>query len=179
MIAIPLVRRFAAVFFAVGIAAVTFHAQIAIALVTRPDDLLQGGDPARAEMFYDRALRFDATSDVAAERVAFVAVLEKRPATFPHALAVATRALRAHPDDKKLRNDRALIYMFTNRPRQAYEDFADLAMSTKDPLNFEFAGQMAKRAGDLENAQRMFTRVLALNPHFRVARRELSRLHAE
>ena len=179
MNAIPLVRRFAAVFVAVVLAAMVFHAQIAIALVTRGDDLLQGGNAARAEAFYDRALRFDATSDVAAERVAFVTVLEKRPSMFPHALSVAAVALEAHPSDLKLRNDRGLIYKFMQRYGDAYGDFARLATMTNDPHYYEFAAQMAKRAGRLEDAQRMFARVIALDPSFAVARRELKRLQAE
>ncbi len=179
MNAVPLVRRFAGSALAIVISAGLFRAQISNALVTRGDDFLQAGNSAHAMAFYDRALLFDQTSPIAAERVTFVGMLTKTPAALRRGLAVATAELAAHPEDMKVRNDRGVINERLGRYREAYADFAALARRTNDAHYYEFAAQCAKKSGDRRTAAVLFARVIAIDPHFNAARRELAELHAE
>jgi tetratricopeptide (TPR) repeat protein len=173
---IPVARRLAVCIVSLAIAAVAFRAQVAGGLVSRGDDFLQSGNPRRAQSFYDRALRIDAGSVVAAERFSFVALMLRDRNSLQRGVAVASRAFATDPSNEALLVDRALCWNALRSYREAARDFEALAVRTSDARYFEFAAQTEKRAGNTARAARLFATVLALVPRFVPARRELALL---
>lgn len=157
---------------------VLFRSEIASGLVSRGDEFAQSGEPARALVYYGRALRLD-VSNIAAERYAFTSLVLKERAALRAAVAVASAALARGPQEEALLVDRALCLDALGEYRVAAEDFEALGERTGDPRYYEFAAQAARRSGERGRASRLFARVIALDPKFTAARRALSKLEAE
>ena len=176
---IPLGRRLLVAVVALACAGTLFRGQLASGLVSRGDEFLQSGALLRAQVYYARALRFDRNSPTAAERFAFAGLMLKTPSALRAAVAVASDALALQPGDQALRNDRALCLDALGDYGAARRDFEELAKRTGDARYYEFAAQAARRSGEIPAAARLFAHVIALNPNFAAARRELARLESK
>lgn len=175
---IPLGRRLLVAVVAIAAAAALFRGQLASGLVTRGDEALQAGTAARALVYYQRALWFDAGSEVASERFTFTALMLKARPLLETSVVVASRALAREPGNQALLTDRALCFNALGNYDAARRDFEALASRTGDARYYEFAAQAARRSGERARAMRLFLRVLALAPRFAAARRALARLES-
>lgn len=176
---IPLGRRLLVALIAIACAGLLFRGQLASGLVSRGDEFLQSGALLRAQVYYARALRFDRNSPTAAERFAFAGLMLKAPPALRAAIVVASDALVRQPGDQALLNDRALCLEALGDYRAARRDFEELAKRTGDARYYEFAAQAARRSGEMPAAARLFAHVMALDPNFGAARRELARLESK
>ena len=140
-------RRLAVAAFALFLAAVLLHTQLADALVVRGDDFLIQNRYESAGVRYLRALWFDSGSRSAADRYMFVALERRAPRELRAAIAVADSYLLRQPRDSVILLDRALCYLILRKYRFALLDFERSAGITRDPQTLVFAGWAAKRAG--------------------------------
>jgi tetratricopeptide (TPR) repeat protein len=170
------VRRFAVALIAVACAAVLFHAQVASALVTRGDDMLRAGDADGALRYYERAIRLDARSAAAADRLAFSLLLRRRPGDATRAFRAAGDALRSLPGDPLLLADRAFAAEQLGRWRDAERAFAAAAARARDARYAHLAARMAARAHDLAAERADARAALRLDPHFAPSRALLAGL---
>jgi tetratricopeptide (TPR) repeat protein len=166
-------RRFAIAALALLTAALLFRGQVATALVTRGDDLLRTGDVDGAVSRYLRAVALDPHAAVAADRVAFFLLVRRRPGDARRALAIATGALRAQPNDPRLLADRGLAAQRLARWADAERSFAAAARVAHDPRYAHLAARMAQRAHLAQAARADFLLALALDPRFAPARAAL------
>jgi tetratricopeptide (TPR) repeat protein len=155
---------------ALAIAFVLFRGQLAAAVVTRGDDALRAGNVEGAIHFYDRAMRLDPHSTVAADRLAFYLALRHDHAGARQALAVAARALAAAGPDAGLFADRAFAELQLRRWRDAEADFGRAGLLAHDARYEHFAGRMALRSSDVGAARRYERLALADAPGFAPAR---------
>jgi len=153
-----------------------FRTQLADALVVRGDDMLVQNTYDEAARHYTRALRLDPGSIVAIDRLAFVALQQKRPEAFRYVTDIATRYLKVHPADPTVLFDRALCYLKQKKYRSAYVDFYRAAQLTGDPQQYTFAGWAARRAGKLDRAAASWRQALRLRHDYRPAAVALSKL---
>jgi tetratricopeptide (TPR) repeat protein len=173
---LSLARRVALVVVALGCGAVLFRGPIALGLVARGDDLVQGGAPARAMTYYDRAWFFAPGDALAADRATFAALLSRDGAMETVALGRVRDALALQSRDVALRFDHARLAHAIGAEGESCDAYRDLSATTADWRYSEFAAQCARKLGRLGDAKRAFARVLALMPHNGVARRELALL---
>jgi tetratricopeptide (TPR) repeat protein len=166
---IPRARRLACAFVALATAAVLLHAPLADALVTRGDDAARNGDAGAAIRAYERAIRLDAGSAVAADRLAFTLAMRHDHAGAERAIAIATTALGIRPGDAALAADRGLAEMQLRRWSAAEADFALAGRGANDARYDHLAARMALRRGDRGAARRYARRALAADPAFRPA----------
>jgi tetratricopeptide (TPR) repeat protein len=152
-----------------------FHGQIADALVTRGDDAFRAGDLAAAIRSYERALRLDRRSTIAADRFAFFLALQHDPLDARRAIAVASQALRAEPT-ASIFADRGFAEMQLGRWRDAERDFASAGTLGHDARYDHLAARMALRRGDRIAARNDAAKALAVDPTFEPARALLRRL---
>jgi tetratricopeptide (TPR) repeat protein len=168
-------RRVLVVATALAISAVLFHHQIASALVTRGDEFLVRANLARASIFYARALAFDPTSVLAADRMAFASYQLRTPEALLSSIRIVTTTLQAHPNEPYLLYDRGVCYRDLGLFHEAQSDFALAGVTTHDPRMLQLAGWAAFHAGN-RNAARIYWRnALRLDPRFELARRALMR----
>ena len=172
---LSLPRRLLVAAIGLGLAALLFRSAIADGLVTRGDELLVAASLERAQVYYARALRIDA-SPIAAERFAFAGLMRHTRSALRDAIGVANGALDRMPGDTALLVDRALARIALGEYGAACLDFQRLGAATGNAAYYEFAAQAARRAGARNTARRLFERVLRLNPHFAAARRALAML---
>ncbi len=178
MIEIPLPRRFGLAFTAIALGAAIFHGRVAEALVTRGDSFLQTGQTVRAEKYYERAVWWDRTSPVAADRYAFTAFQLRTPQALAAGVRVADEALRRSPRDARLLADRALCLQAAGEFGAARADFARAAELERDPRLLHFAGRAALRAGDVAAARRYWHAALHIDPSFEPAALALRKVGA-
>jgi tetratricopeptide (TPR) repeat protein len=157
-------------------AGVLFRANVALALVSRGDTLLAGGDYNAAARLYARALLFDRGASVAADRLAFAYLLRRGPGDAARALAVTAAALRATPHDATLLADRGFAAARLGRWRDAESAFAAAASSGNEPRYDHFAAHMAARAHDARAERAHLRAALALDAGYAPARALLARL---
>lgn len=157
-------------------AACLFHANLASALVTRGDDLLRAGNVDEAVRAYGRAVRLDASSAVAADRLAFFLLVRRRPGDAAAARVTAMRALRAAPHDPSLLADSAFAAQRLGRWREAEAAFSKAASAARDPRYAHLAARMAQHAHDAASTRRHLKDALALDRHYAPARALLARL---
>lgn len=155
---------------ALTIAFVLLHGQLAAAVVTRGDDALRAGDSATALRLYARAMQLDATSPVAADRLAFYLALSHQRAGARQAVAVATRVLAAGTNEPALYADRAFAELQLHAWRNAERDFARAGGLAHDARYEHFAARMALHAADRAAARRYARLALADDPSFAPAR---------
>ncbi len=155
---------------------VLFHGQLAAAIVTRGDDALRGGDVPAAIRFYDRAVRLDPSSVVAADRLAFELALRHDRGGAIQAIAVVTRALANDASDPGLFADRAFAEIQLRRWHDAERDFARAGSLAHDARYEHFAGRMALHRADRRAARRYALLALADDPDFTPARTMLGTL---
>lgn len=173
---IPLRRRFALALVALVVSGLLFHAQVADALVTRGDSFMQAGRPARAARYYQRAVWWDPSSALAADRFAFVSFQLRSPAALAAGIAIASDALLRAPGNWQLLLDRALCFQAAGRLREARADFAQAAELRRDPQLLHFAGWAAFRSGDVSAAGRYWRAALRIDPTFAPASLALHRV---
>jgi tetratricopeptide (TPR) repeat protein len=166
---IPRARRLACAIVAIAAADVLFHAQLADALVTRGDDAFRNGDVAGALRAYDRATRIDPRSEIAADRLAFFLTLRHDRDSAARAVAIASVALAARPDDAALAADRGFAEMQLRRWNDAERDFAAAGLRGRDARYDHLAARMALRRGDRGAARAYAARAIAADPAFRPA----------
>ena len=169
-------RRCALAGTALTLAFALFHAQLAAAVVTRGDDALRAGDSATALRLYARAMQLDATSSVAADRLAFYLALSHQRAGARQAIALASQALAAGPGDAALYADRAFAEVQLHAWRDAERDFARAGRLAHDPRYEHFAARMALHAADRGAARGYARLALADDPSFAPARAMLRAL---
>ena len=170
MTALSPARRAACAAAALTIALVLFRGQLADAVVTRGDDAFRSGDVPTALRMYDRALRIDPHSRVAADRLAFYLALRHDRTDAGAAVAVATRALRSETHDSALFADRAFADLELQRWTDAEHDFAQAGALAHDARYDHFASRMALRAGDRTSARIYALRSLRDDAAFTPAR---------
>jgi tetratricopeptide (TPR) repeat protein len=173
---LPLARRTALVVVALAAAAVVFRGAIALGLVARGDDLVQGGAPARAMTYYDRAWFFAPGDALTADRATFAALMSRDRAMEDAARARVRASLAADRRNVALRFDDARLAHAIGAERESCDAYRELGATTDDWRYSEFAAQCARKLGRVADAKRAFARVLALMPGNGVARRELALL---
>jgi tetratricopeptide (TPR) repeat protein len=142
---------------------------LAQALVTRGDDYLYAGNRYQAFVHYRRSFALDPDSELAVDRIAFVAALQTASAGIASGVGSATAYLHRHPRSSKILADRGLCNLKLHRFDAAFRDFYRAAVLTGDPQTYTFAGWAAKRAGHPVLASRMWRRALAVAPEYRPA----------
>ena len=174
--ALPPLRRVAIAGLSLVCAAVLFRGDVASALVTRGDDVLRAGDVDGAVRAYTRAVRLDAASAVAADRLAFFLLVRRAGGDAALAFTVADTTLVAFPSDSALLADRAFAAQRLGRWRVAERDFAAAARSARDPRYAHFAARMALRVRDRAASREHLRTALALDASYGPARALLARL---
>jgi len=163
-------RRLLIAAVALLLALVLFHDRLAAAIVTRGDDVLRGGDAAAAIRLYERALRLDPGSTVAADRLAFHLALRHERAGARDAVRVATAALAFASAEPNLYADRALAELELRAWRAAEHDFGRAGALAHDARYDHLAARMALRASDRGAAKHYARRALDDDPSFAPAR---------
>jgi tetratricopeptide (TPR) repeat protein len=163
-------RRVVVALVSLGLAAVLFRGEIAASLVTRGDDLLRAGDVDGAVRAYGRAVRLDARSAVAADRLAFFLLVRRADGDAARAYVVAGDALRVVPDDPALLADRGFAAQRLARWHDAERDFLRAAHLARDPRYAHLAARDAARRGDTRRARADLRFALALDPRYAPAR---------
>jgi tetratricopeptide (TPR) repeat protein len=169
MTPIPRARRLACAIVAIAAAAVLLRAQLADALVTRGDDAFRSGDVAGALRAYDRAVRIDPHSAIAADRLAFFLALRHERGSAERAVAIASVALAARAGDAALAADRGFAEMQLGRWTAAERDFAAAGLRGRDARYDHLAARMALRRGDRDAARAYAARAIAADRAFRPA----------
>lgn len=169
-------RRFGIAGFSLICATVLFRGDVASALVTRGDDVLRAGDVDGAVRSYTRAVRLDASSVVAADRLAFFLLVRRGSGDAAQAYAIADTALAARPSDSTLLADRAFAAQRLGRWRIAERDFAAAARNARDPRYAHFAARMALRVRDRAASREHLRTALVIDATYAPARALLARL---
>lgn len=169
-------RRVAVAAVSLGCAAVLFRGDVASALITRGDDVLRAGDVDGAVRAYTRAVRFDASSAAAADRLAFFLLVRRNAGDAARAYAVADGALTALPSEPVLLADRAFAAQRLGRWRGAEHDFAAAARIAHDARYAHLAARMALRVHDRTASREHLRRALAIDAAYAPARALLARL---
>ncbi|MFN2461193.1 MAG: hypothetical protein ABR591_10965 [Candidatus Velthaea sp.] len=173
---LPLSRRVAICIIALSIAAVLFRCQIGSALVLRGDEAAQAGNTGRAIALYRRALVFNASDGIAADRLAFALLARRGAGDARAAVDIATAALRRTPNDPALLVDRALGERRLARLSAAESDFSRAADAARDARYAHFAGTVALARGHRRSAIAHFRTALKADAAFRPARSALRKL---
>jgi tetratricopeptide (TPR) repeat protein len=176
MTATPLWRRFAIALLSLFLCANFFRGAVSVALVTRGDGFFQKGRLERARTYYARALFFDQTSTLAADRFAFAGFEMRTPQALASSLKVASQALAFSPDDVKLLEDRALLYQVQRQYRSARADFERAAALSGDSRWYHLAAWAAYRSGDPAAARRLWHAAVRSDPSFLPARLALAKV---
>ena len=147
-----------------------FHGQLAAAVVTRGDDALRAGDLEAATRLYERAIRLDPASGIAADRLAFNLSMRHDREHAMRAVAIVTDVLRRGNLDAALLADRAFAELQLHEWRLAEHDFARAGSIAHDARYEHFAARMALHAEDRRAAIAYAWRALAVDPAFTPAR---------
>lgn len=168
-------RRFALASISLAMSTLLFRSDIAQGLVVRGDDYVYRNDSGEAMIRYERALSIDPDNGPAVDRMVFLRMEQRTPASLAQGDAIATRYLRTHPRDPAVLADRALCRLIQRRYNAAQPDFQRAAEITRDPRYFTFAGWAALRARDRLAARRLWRAALAVDARFAPARDALER----
>ncbi|HTD35206.1 MAG TPA: hypothetical protein VK665_16190 [Candidatus Elarobacter sp.] len=173
---IGLTRRFTVALASVACAGMLFRGNVASALVTHGDNQARAGDVDAAVRSYARAIRLDARSVTAADRLAFTLLMRRRTGDAALAFRVADAALRDVPGAPALLADRALAAERLGRWHLAERDFAAAAVAGRDPRYAHLAARMAERVHAAVRVRAHLRDALALDAAYAPARVLLARL---
>jgi tetratricopeptide (TPR) repeat protein len=176
MTATPLWRRLAIALLSLALSSLFFRGAVSVALVTRGDGFFQKGQLERARVYYARALFFDRSSALAADRFAFAGFEMRTPEAIASSLRVTSQALALAPSDVKLLEDRGLLYQLQRRYGLARVDLERAAILSGDSRWYHLAAWASYRSGDPERARRLWYAALHRNPSFVPARLALAKI---
>jgi len=168
-------RRLALAAIGIAASALLLRPQLSEALVTRGDDFAYRGNLYRSAEMYHRALWWDPDNEVAADRIAFNALLVHRHDVASNAIATTTVFLSRHGTSSTILMDRALLLQIAHRYREAERDFAVVGREMRDPRALTFAGFAAYHAGAIDRARQHWRDAMAIDPAFVLARRAMKR----
>ena len=146
------IRRVLVAFTALVAGALLFRAQIAQALIVRGDDFLYRHNADAAVQRYRRALLIAPGSEIAADRILFVLIMQRNPKSIRQGIDTANAYLLHAPNSAVVLADRALCLLIRKDYRAAERDFRRAATQSHDPQDYVFAGWAARRSGDWVSA---------------------------
>lgn len=163
------VRRIVLAGISLAVSAWLLRSPVAQALVTRGDDYLYAGNRYQAFVHYRRSFALDPDSEIAADRIAFVAALQSTRTGITNGTGAATSYLNRHPGSATILADRGLCYLKLHRFDAAYRDFYRAGVLKGDPQSFTFAGWAALRSGNPGLASHMWRIALQRSPNYQPA----------
>ncbi len=155
---------------AILFAALLLRGQLSSALVTRGDALAYWGAHNDARVMYARALAFDETNRIAADRYAFAAAISNNSDAIRGGIEVASRYLTRFPDDGVVLMDRALCYQHQGKLAAAIADFQRSGRIERDPRAFMFAALDERALHHASRARAFFRTAIVVDPQFTPAR---------
>ncbi|HET7813419.1 MAG TPA: hypothetical protein VFL13_03520 [Candidatus Baltobacteraceae bacterium] len=168
-------RRIVVAGISLALSAWLLRSPVAQALVSRGDDYLYAGNRYQALVHYRRSFALDPDSEIAADRIVFVAALQRSRAEIASGIAAATRYLQRHPRSAELLADRGLCYLKLRAFDAAYLDFYGAAALQRKPQAYTFAGWAALRSGHPALAKHMWQNALHVSHDYRPALSALER----
>lgn len=161
---------------AIACSLVLLRGQLSSALVTRGDALAYWGVRDEARLMYARALFFDDTNGVAADRYVFDAALSKNAVVLRDGVTVASAYLARVPDDGAVLMDRAMCYQHEGSLKAAIPDFERAGRYDRDPRALMFAALDERASHHRPRARLLLRAAIALDHNFGPARLELARI---
>lgn len=169
-------RRLSLIIIAIAVSAALLHRELSSALVWRGDTLAYWGDSASARGAYRRALFFDSSNGVAADRLVFSEAISHVPMLLRDGASDASAFLRGAPSNDSVRFDRALCYQKLGDLALAAADFEAVGNHARSVRALMFAALDRGRLGERRRSRSLLRLALMQDPQFAPARDALARV---